>query len=238
MAINDTVWAASSSSISSGVAHCDKQPNNDSAGEPNGDAEPEGGGPRTVSLRSGLRPNRFCFEFQWFLMALSVLPGRYLAISVHLFPSLACIRSRISSSSGVHSALRRSGRSWLCHRSRHCFPVRPTSREATSRHLRGPFSRTCCAIAASSAGVQGSRRGSASCSSADLRDAHDEHLVSGTILSSPSEDCCRLVREASSSNTRSPSSVPTGSLWAAAAAFAWFSLLLDCWRLFVVLWAA
>jgi len=37
---------------------------------------------------------RKCFrcmvEFQWFLMALSVRPGRYFAISAHLFPNFLC----------------------------------------------------------------------------------------------------------------------------------------------------
>ncbi len=31
---------------------------------------------------------RFIVEFQWFLMALSVLPGNHLAIKAHLFPTL------------------------------------------------------------------------------------------------------------------------------------------------------
>jgi len=39
---------------------------------------------------------------------------------------------RISSSSPVHGSLRMDGSSWLCHRSRHCLPVRPLSREPMS----------------------------------------------------------------------------------------------------------
>jgi len=34
-------------------------------------------------------PRRLRVEFQWFLMALSVLPGRSLAMAAHLFPWIA-----------------------------------------------------------------------------------------------------------------------------------------------------
>mmetsp|Transcript_11221 Transcript_11221/g.46864 ORF Transcript_11221/g.46864 Transcript_11221/m.46864 type:complete len:229 (-) Transcript_11221:626-1312(-) len=45
-------------------------------------------------------------EFQWFLTALSVLPGKYLAISTHLLPSSLCLSWRVSSSSTVHDSRR------------------------------------------------------------------------------------------------------------------------------------
>ena len=63
--------------------------------------------------------------FQWFLIALSVRPGRCLAISAHLFPCSLCARCRVSSSSSVHGSFLIDGSSWLCQRSRHCLPLRP-----------------------------------------------------------------------------------------------------------------
>ena len=41
-------------------------------------------------------------EYQWFLIALSVLPGSSLAISAHLLPNFFCASNIIRSSSGVH----------------------------------------------------------------------------------------------------------------------------------------
>lgn len=41
------------------------------------------------------------WQFQWFLMALSVRPGICLAISAHRLPRRACSRASCSSSSGV-----------------------------------------------------------------------------------------------------------------------------------------
>ena len=43
------------------------------------------------------------------------LPGKYLAISAHLLPSLACRLYIRSSSSRLHAALLTSGFKWLCH---------------------------------------------------------------------------------------------------------------------------
>ena len=62
--------------------------------------------------------------YQWFLMELSVLPGRCFDISDHLLPTFECIVIKISSSSFVQGALLMMGSRWLCHRSRHCLPVR------------------------------------------------------------------------------------------------------------------
>lgn len=65
-------------------------------------------------------------EFQWFLIALSVLkckrsnmysnlPGSSFAISAHLFPSRWCASNIFLSSSGVHASFLMSGFKWLCH---------------------------------------------------------------------------------------------------------------------------
>ena len=46
---------------------------------------------------------RLKVEFQWFLIALSVLPGRSFAIDAHLFPCTLCASriARSSSSAGI-----------------------------------------------------------------------------------------------------------------------------------------
>lgn len=71
-------------------------------------------------------------EFQWFLIALSVLPGSHLAIRAHRLPSL--IKSRFYflcasiialSYYSVHLYFLISGFKWLCHLSLHCFPILP-----------------------------------------------------------------------------------------------------------------
>ena len=92
-------------------------------------------------------------EFQWFLDALSVRPGRYLAMSAHLLPNLLCSSSSIRSSSSVHASLRMSWSRWLCQRSRHCLPVRPGKCWATSVQLRVPCTPTRCLTSASSCAV-------------------------------------------------------------------------------------
>lgn len=81
----------------------------------------------------------FIEEFQWFLIALSVRPGNILAISAHLFPNLRWLwRMRRSSLSDQFLDLLMFGLRWLCQRSRHCFPVLPTSWEAIWLHFLGP----------------------------------------------------------------------------------------------------
>jgi hypothetical protein len=58
---------------------------------------------------------RFMDEFQWFLMALSVRPGRSLAISAHLGPVVWIADRMARSSSSVHGPFWMLGSRWLCH---------------------------------------------------------------------------------------------------------------------------
>eukprot|EP00966_Prymnesium_polylepis_P207761 4812691-Prymnesium_polylepis.1 len=76
---------------------------------------------------------------QEFFIELSVRPGRDLAISAHLLPSSACFEITSASSSALHAPLLIAGSSWLCHRSRHCLPLRPGSALAISAHLQPPL---------------------------------------------------------------------------------------------------
>jgi hypothetical protein len=68
----------------------------------------------------------FMIEFQWFFMALSVLPFSILVKWAHWLPMLLCSRNSNHSSSSLHSVLLISGFRWLCHLSRHCFPTLPS----------------------------------------------------------------------------------------------------------------
>lgn len=83
-----------------------------------GEAEGEEEGSVLASLRR-------IVEFQWFLIALSVRPGRSLAISAHLLPSCLCASISMLSSSSDHASFLIEGLRWLCHRSRHCLPILP-----------------------------------------------------------------------------------------------------------------
>lgn len=83
-----------------------------------GEAEGEEEGSVLASLRRMV-------EFQWFLIALSVRPGRSLAISAHLLPSCLCASISMLSSSSDHASFLIEGLRWLCHRSRHCLPILP-----------------------------------------------------------------------------------------------------------------
>mmetsp|Transcript_15714 Transcript_15714/g.35231 ORF Transcript_15714/g.35231 Transcript_15714/m.35231 type:complete len:225 (+) Transcript_15714:432-1106(+) len=105
--------------------------------------------------------------FQWFLIALSVLPERYLAMSDHLLPKWPCSSRSIRSSSCVHGSFFTASSRWLCHLSRHCLPDRPGSFLATSDHARTPSIATSCRTMASSACVHGLRctRCSVACAS-------------------------------------------------------------------------
>mmetsp|Transcript_43881 Transcript_43881/g.133651 ORF Transcript_43881/g.133651 Transcript_43881/m.133651 type:complete len:230 (-) Transcript_43881:296-985(-) len=98
---------------------------------------------------------RFIDEFQWFLMALSVRPGRCFAISAHLFPRDSWFSIMIRSSSSIHGFLLMSGLRWLCHLSRHCFPIRPGSSAAIWLHLLAPWAVTSSTTFLSSSSVQG-----------------------------------------------------------------------------------
>ena len=54
---------------------------------------------RSCSDLALARESRLIFEFQWFFIALSVLPGKNREIFAHLFPNLACFSLSIFSSS-------------------------------------------------------------------------------------------------------------------------------------------
>mmetsp|Transcript_31164 Transcript_31164/g.72864 ORF Transcript_31164/g.72864 Transcript_31164/m.72864 type:complete len:350 (-) Transcript_31164:914-1963(-) len=99
--------------------------------------------PRATCLRS--------VEFQWFLMALSVRPGRSLAISAHLFWRVECASMSRRSSSDDHRSFLTLGSSWLCHRSRICLPVRPGRWTASAdQDLRPCFLTSSMTISSSS----------------------------------------------------------------------------------------
>mmetsp|Transcript_11406 Transcript_11406/g.38894 ORF Transcript_11406/g.38894 Transcript_11406/m.38894 type:complete len:333 (-) Transcript_11406:78-1076(-) len=73
-------------------------------------------------------------EFQWFFTALSVRPGSNFAISAHLLPYRLWPSSRMASSSALHASFLMLSSSWLCHRSRHCLPLRPSKWEDIRVH--------------------------------------------------------------------------------------------------------
>ena len=93
-------------------------------------------------------------EFQWFFTALSVRPGRYFAMSAHLLLYSTCSSMSLQSSSADHGSLRMSWSRWLCHRSRHCLPVRPGRCAARTDHLRVPWPSMARSRSSSSAGDQ------------------------------------------------------------------------------------
>lgn len=80
---------------------------------------------------------------QWFLIALSVRPGRSLAIDAHLLPCTACARRMVRSSSSVKGSLHTSGLSWL-HQLRAQQAVgrvsepKPTQGSQSSERIAGP----------------------------------------------------------------------------------------------------
>mmetsp|Transcript_21975 Transcript_21975/g.44706 ORF Transcript_21975/g.44706 Transcript_21975/m.44706 type:complete len:436 (-) Transcript_21975:379-1686(-) len=91
----------------------------------------------SVGLASPLSTTRRSVEFQRFLMALSVRPGRSLAISAQRCPNRPCASMSRASSSAVHLSFLTLGSSWLCHRSRICFPFRPGISAASDAHAIG-----------------------------------------------------------------------------------------------------
>ena len=108
--------------------------------------------------------------FQWFFTAFSVRPGMAAAMSAQRFPSRVCASTSASSSASVHAPRLMSGRTWLFHRSRHCFPVRRPRPRATSLHLRHPCVWTSAVSAASSASVQPCRARSRSLGDVSLKE--------------------------------------------------------------------
>lgn len=98
----------------------------------------------------------FCIEeFQWFLIELSVRPSKTLAISAHLLPIFQCWRKSVHSSSLDQFSFLILGFRWLCHLSRHCFPIHPGRLSAIEVHFYGPFFSTSRRTNLSSSGVQG-----------------------------------------------------------------------------------
>jgi len=81
----------------------------------------------------------FMVEFQWFFMELSVRPGSIFVISAHLLPWAVCAKNRIHSSWAVHSTFSIDGLRWLCQRSRHCLPNRPSTNLAIKDQRWGPY---------------------------------------------------------------------------------------------------
>lgn len=97
----------------------------------------------------------FNVELKWFFIELSVLPGSSFAISAHLLPILSWFLSIIWSSSGVHFDRLISGFKWLCHLSRHCFPILPLSDAAIMLQFFAPYFSTISVTILSSSAVQG-----------------------------------------------------------------------------------
>ena len=131
--------------------------------------------PVSIILDPSVSYRFFIAEFQWFLIALSVLkrrnehwmtheykchndtctknagrssslaidtlsylPGKSLAILAHWFPNWSWAWVKSLSSSSVHGDLLMLGSRWLCHRSRHCLPIRPFKCLAIRVHFFGP----------------------------------------------------------------------------------------------------
>lgn len=97
----------------------------------------------------------FILEFQWFLMVLSVLPSKTLAISAHLLPFPRCIKYKIHSSSLLQQIFLIFGLRWLCHLSLHYFPILPGKCSAITVHFWGPFFSTRWSTILSSSSVHG-----------------------------------------------------------------------------------
>jgi len=94
-------------------------------------------------------------EFQWFLMALSVLPMRNYVISAHLLPLRRWHKNSSHSSSSHQDSLLIRGFKWLCQRSLHCFPILPGICCAMNVHFYGPCSSTSLITNRSSSSLQG-----------------------------------------------------------------------------------
>lgn len=103
------------------------------------------------------RQRRRYVEYQWFLIALSVLPGSNFAISAQRLPSRSCAARMSCVSSARHGALSMLGSKKLSHRVRHCLGVRPGSNAAILAQRLVPHSRTKRRITASSSGVHARR---------------------------------------------------------------------------------
>ena len=94
------------------------------------------------------------FELKRFLMALSVRPSTYLAMSHQRLPCTKCSFTISMSSSMVHLRFVIFGSKWLCHLSRHCFPIRPGRLLATWVQFLAPCETTILVKISSSSLVQ------------------------------------------------------------------------------------
>jgi hypothetical protein len=83
---------------------------------------------------------RLSVEFQWFLTALSVRPGRSFAMTAHLLPCAACALIMTASSHWEKGSFLTSGFSWLHQRRRHDLPERPRMPAAMTDQFLGPYS--------------------------------------------------------------------------------------------------
>mmetsp|Transcript_11479 Transcript_11479/g.22226 ORF Transcript_11479/g.22226 Transcript_11479/m.22226 type:complete len:225 (+) Transcript_11479:3-677(+) len=101
----------------------------------------------------GTRTSLRTAEFHRFLIALSVRPGIIFTINDHFVPCIATASRIIRSSSSVNVSLRTSGARWLCQRSRHCLPTRPSKLFAISLQHEGPCMPTSSMSRWSSSGV-------------------------------------------------------------------------------------
>jgi len=104
-----------------------------------------------------------------FLMALSVLPGNNLAISIQRDPSVLCARKMMASSCSLHASCLMLGSIWLHHRRRHCFPLLPGTACAIQDHLFGPRHCTALKSISSSSADQGQLSFLAECDAVDGR---------------------------------------------------------------------
>lgn len=82
-------------------------------------------------------------------------PGNILAISAQRFPTVTCDSRIVRSSSSFQGCLEMSGFKWLCHRSRHCFPIRPGRFDAINDHFFAPYFLTSSTTFRSSSAVHG-----------------------------------------------------------------------------------
>jgi len=106
-----------------------------------------------LDINSGSR--FFMEEFQWFFMALSVLPMRNWVISAHLFPLRRWHKNNSHSSSSHQESLLIRGFKWLCQRSLHYFPILPGMCCAMNVHFYGPCYSTSLITNLSSSSLQG-----------------------------------------------------------------------------------
>ena len=111
-----------------------------------------------MSINLSSYPSRcfFILEFQLFLILLSVRSGNIFENWAHLLPLTLKCKNRSHRSWSVQGSLLISGRRWLCHLSRHYFPILPGKKEAIIGHFNAPCSSTNFFTFSSSSGDQGS----------------------------------------------------------------------------------